>query len=338
MEARPGLGFGGSRQQLVALYPPLGDLLARAEAKLSLVWQGEAGFLAEAAREALSGRGKRLRPILLLLSAECAGGATDHSTALAAVVEVVHAASIVHDDVIDDASSRRGQLSARQAWGTKISVLLGDYLIARSLSLLDGRETSRLLSHLSSVTSRMCQGQVAELRAAGRRMTEDQYLGIVSAKTASLFGFCCRVGAETAGGPPEVSDGLALFGESFGVAFQVTDDILDLIGSDGRSGKPEGRDMAERKWTLPLICAYERGERDARGRLRQLLEADQVSAREVREARQIALGTGAIAYCWQRADDWLRQARTHLARLPDSPARKALLAIAGERFPMPVMT
>jgi octaprenyl-diphosphate synthase len=323
---------------LTDLYPRLGDLLARVEVKTERVWAQEPGFLADAARDLLSGRGKRLRPTLLLLAAECAGGATDSSIAIASMVEVVHAASLVHDDVIDDAPSRRGRRSAKVVWGNKVSVLLGDYLIARAFSLLEREDSHCLIGPLCDVAARMCGGQVGELRAAGRRGTEPQYLEIVRDKTASLFGFCGQAGVQTAQGPPALARALGLFGESFGVAFQVADDILDLVGSNGRSGKPEGRDLAERKWTLPLIRAYERGTEEERARLGELLGADQVSAREVELVREMARAAGAIDYAWHRVEDWLRKAREQLALVPDSGAKQALLVLAGERFPLPVMT
>ena len=178
----------------------------------------------------------------------------------------------------------------------------------------------------------MCDGQVRELRGAGKRVREQEYLEIVRAKTGSLFGLCGRVGVETAGGAAEVGEALELFGERFGVAFQLADDILDLVGSDGRSGKPEGGDVAEGKWTLPLIVAAEHGGAGVRARL-----AGMVKARELREARELAEATGAIAEAWSRVSDWLAAAREALDRVPDSQAKQALDSIAGERFPSPVM-
>lgn len=160
-------GFQLSPVDLTDLYPRLGDLLARVEVKTERVWAQEPGFLADAARDLLSGRGKRLRPTLLLLAAECAGGATDSSIAIASMIEVVHAASLVHDDVIDDAPSRRGRRSAKVVWGNKVSVLLGDYLIARAFSLVEREDSHCLIGPLCDVAARMCGGQVGELRARG---------------------------------------------------------------------------------------------------------------------------------------------------------------------------
>jgi geranylgeranyl pyrophosphate synthase len=338
METNPGRGFGLYRAQLIDLYPRLGDLLARAETAFGRAWEDQPGFLDQAAREVLSGRGKRLRPALLLLAADCAGGATESSIAMASIVEIVHVASLIHDDVIDDAPSRHGRRSAKDQWGNKVSVLLGDYLIAGAFSILPRDDGNRLIAGISRVAATMCSGQIGELRAAGKRMTEEEYLGIVLAKTGSLFSYCCEVGVQTAGGNGALQDALARFGESFGIAFQLADDILDLVGTNGQSGKSEGRDVAERKWTLPLIHAYNRGDERVRQRLSQMLMTTGPTPDDIAAAREMARSTGAIDYSWSQADEWLARARQHLATVPDSPAKQALLALAGDRFPMPVMT
>jgi len=338
MDCSPERGLGLARAQLLDVYPRLGDLMARVEGLIARACGGDHGFLTQAARESLTGRGKRLRPILLLLSAECVGGANDSSVAMASLVEMIHAASLIHDDVIDDAASRHGDRSARIAWGSKVSVLLGDYLIAGALGLFPQDHSGRLISGLSSAAARMCQGQVNELLATGRRMSEEEYLQIIRDKTGSLFSYCGAAGVETVGGPAGLGKALARFGESFGVAFQLADDILDLIGSNGQSGKSEGQDLAERKWTLPLIYAYQQGEEPVRDRLASLLASAELSVEMVEMVREIAWATRAIGYAWGRVEEWLRRARDELADAPACRAKQALLALAGERFPMPVMT
>ncbi len=337
-DTNPEGGLGASRAELIALYPRLGDLLTRAEAAFARVWNGQPGFLARAAQDVLSGRGKRLRPVALLLSADCAGGATESSIAMASLVEIVHVASLIHDDVIDDALSRHGRRSAKDRWGNKVSVLLGDYLIASALNLLPSDDGHRYTLGLARVAARMCAGQIDELRAAGRRLTEKEYLDVVLAKTGSLFSYSCESGADTAGGSPELQQALAAFGENFGIAFQLADDVLDLVGTNGQSGKSEGRDLAEGKWTLPLILAYHRADDAARAGLTSLLGPDASSPAAHDTAREIVLATGAVDHCWARVNEWLASARDHLAAVPDCEAKHALLALAGDRFPMPVMT
>jgi octaprenyl-diphosphate synthase len=329
--------FRESGAQLAQLYPRLGELLADVEARARRVWESEGGFLGRAAGRALSGRGKRLRPGILLLSAECAGGATESSSVLAAVVEVIHTASLVHDDVVDGSASRRGRRSANAEWGNKVSVLLGDYLLAEGLGLLSAEDRVRYVPGLLQVARWMCEGQIRELLSAGRRLTEEKYLEIARAKTGALFGLCGRMGVESGGGSPEMAAALERFGQSFGVAFQVADDILDLVGSDGRSGKSEGRDLAERKSTLPLILAAERGDAETQARLDALLGQEAISSAEALEVRELAEAAGAIERSWASVEEWLAAARAALAGAPESEARRALAVIAGERFPIPVM-
>ena len=325
------------RRAIIEAYPPLADLLAQVEADLQRVWEGDAEFLRGAAQEVLSGPGKRLRPSLLLLSAECSGGANERSVAVASVVEIVHTASLIHDDVVDESHSRRGRRSARALWGSKLSVLLGDYLIARAFRLLPEQDHRELSTRLAEAARRMCDGQIRELRNAWRPVTEAEYLDIVAAKTGSLFGFCGGAGALTAGASLEAAAALARFGERFGVAFQLADDILDFVGTNGRSGKPAGRDFLEGKLTLPLILMAERGGAQAREHLTRLTEARAASLDELEAVREMARAAGAIEDAWSRFEAWLTEARKQLSPLPDTPAREALLGLAGEHFPLPVM-
>ncbi len=331
---------GGSqspRRQLVDLYPWMAELLAKVEADIRQVQEKDSDFLGLAARQAVSGRGKRLRPSLLLLSAKCAGGVTASSIALAGVVEIVHSASLVHDDVVDGASSRRGRRSANARWGNKVSVLLGDYLIARAFELVPMADREWSVPELAGVAAQMCTGQVTELRAAGRPLTQAEYLEIAQAKTGALFGFCGYAGARTAGGSETTAESLHAFGEKFGVAFQFADDILDLVGTDGRSGKPEGRDLAEGKFTLPLILAVEMGGPSLAAELTALLGREEVLTEDVLKVRELVESTGAVEAAWKRISEWLASARGELEDLPDGEAKLALMALCGELFPMPVM-
>jgi len=343
---RPLSGDGGGganhicwtqRREIIEAYPLLAELLGQVEAGLQGAWEGDAEFLRRAAQEVLSGPGKRLRPSLLLLSAECSGGANERSVAVASVVEIVHTASLIHDDVVDESQSRRGRRSARALWGSKLSVLLGDYLIARAFRLLPEQDHRELSTRLAEVARRMCDGQIRELRNAWRHVTEAEYLEIVAAKTGSLFGFCGGAGALTAGASLEAAAALARFGERFGVAFQLADDILDFVGTNGRSGKPAGRDFLEGKLTLPLILMAERGGVEVREHLTRVMEARAVCLDELETVREMARATGAVEDAWGRFEEWLADTREQLALLPDTPARQALLDLAGEHFPLPVM-
>lgn len=323
--------------QYVKLYPPLSDLMSQVESQLQQLWRSERGFLSSATRKALSGRGKRLRPALVLLAAECAGGVKASTITVATVIEIAHTASLIHDDVVDGALSRRGRRSAKADWGNKVSVLLGDYLIARAFDILSRQDRDRLAPLLAEVARRMCEGQVKELRSSGRMTSEVRYLDIVRAKTGALFGLCGQAGVITAGGSSEMATEFRRFGEEFGFAFQIADDILDLVGTNGRSGKPQGRDLAERKMTLPLILASSQ-DRQARTRLGALLAREAITVETTRLARELVASTRALEQSWSRVHAALAAARTALASVPDSEAKRALLAIAGDRFPLPVMS
>jgi geranylgeranyl pyrophosphate synthase len=176
------------------------------------------------------------------------------------------------------------------------------------------------------------------MRASGRQLAEEQYLEIVRLKTGSLFAFCGRAGAQTADGSAGTTAALERFGEAFGVAFQLADDILDFVGCDGRSGKPEGRDLAERKCTLPLILAAERGGEEVSDQLQGVLRGEKPSAVDLQAARELAEATGAVALAWSKVSEWRQAARRELTEVPESPARDALRKLCAEGFPMPVMT
>lgn len=330
-------GSQSSRKQLIELYPRLAKLLASVEAEIRQVQEKNYDFLGLAAQQTVSGRGKRLRPSLLLLAAECTGGATANSIALASVVEIVHSASLVHDDVVDGAFSRRGRRSANACWGNKISVLLGDYLIARAFELVPVADREWSVPELSSVAASMCIGQITELRSAGKPLTQAEYLEIAQAKTGALFGFCGYAGARTAGATGASVEKLQSFGEKFGVAFQFADDILDLAGTDGRSGKPEGRDLAEGKFTLPLILAAEMGGPALEAELIALLDRDEAITEKVFRVRELVESVGALEAAWRWVNKWLSSARGELESLPDNEAKLALMALCGEYFPLPVM-
>jgi geranylgeranyl pyrophosphate synthase len=323
--------------QPAELYPALAGLLAQVEGEIHGVWSSAPGFVGAAAQKVLSGRGKRLRPVVALLAAECAGAAGRRSVALAAAVEIIHTASLVHDDVVDEALSRRGRRSAKALWGNKVSILLGDYLVARAFGILAEEDRGRLAPQMAEVAQRMCEGQILEVRSAGRLLPERRYTDIVRAKTGALFGWCGEAGVTTADGSPELAQALRHFGEEFGLAFQFADDILDLMGTNGRSGKPQGRDLAERKCTLPLIVAAHRGG-GLRAQLGELLAAGPVSRRRLHAAREAVVAANALEPCWARVNDSLARARAALTAAPAGEAKAALFALAGEHFPLPLMS
>jgi heptaprenyl diphosphate synthase len=236
--------------------PRLDEHLAGVEVALGRAVGSEDPFLGEVVRHLISAGGKRLRPLLAVASAAATGATVGQEVIQGAVsVELVHLGSLYHDDVIDDAQSRRGVPSVNARWGNLVAIVAGDFLLARASEIAAslGTEVSALLA---ATIGRLCEGEVAELRYAfNPSRPEPEYLAAISGKTASLMATSCRIGSLTAGAPRAHVDALTAYGQAFGITFQIFDDILDLIGTDERLGKPAGHDLVEGTYTLPVIRA-----------------------------------------------------------------------------------
>ncbi|MBL8900904.1 MAG: polyprenyl synthetase family protein [Planctomycetes bacterium] len=285
--------------------------------------------------------GKLLRPALVLLTAGAVrerssprGGvlrADDLGEVLevAAIVEMVHVATLVHDDVIDEAEKRRRVPSINARFGNHEAVLLGDYMYARAFHLATLLASPICARVLSEVTRELCEGQIAELAACRDfGLGEEGYLRIAQGKTASLYGAACRLGASYAGADDAVASALERFGRDLGLGFQIVDDCLDLSGSEEIVGKSLGTDLHEGKITLPLLLAYERADAGGRRRIEQMYAAPAAeSARHLAELRaELDLG-GAVDAALRRADHFLRRATAELEVLPDGPYRASLLRL-----------
>jgi len=271
--------------------------------------------------------GKRLRPALLLLSGKACGQLGRRHVTAAAAIELFHTATLIHDDVLDEAALRRHLDTVNARWGNEVSVLLGDYLFARAICLvnsLDDGPTSRVIGDASRV---MCEGELRQVESRGRfDLSEEQYLDIIADKTAELCSCCCRLGAHHSGAAPHLQELLAQYGRCLGIAFQITDDVLDVAGDEATVGKSLGTDLAKQKPTLPLIRLLHRalpGDRD------QLLAILARSDNHYREALKPWLDrSDAIAYAQQRAGWHAQRAKQQLAALAVTPARDALVGLA----------
>jgi heptaprenyl diphosphate synthase len=236
--------------------PRLDEHLADVEDALGRAVHSDDPFLGEVVRHLISAGGKRLRPLLAVASAAATGAAVSAEVTEGAVsVELVHLGSLYHDDVIDDAQSRRGVPSVNARWGNLVAIVAGDFLLARASEIAAalGTEVSGLLA---ATIGRLCEGEVAELRYAyDPSRPEDEYLAAVSGKTASLLATSCRIGALTAGASRSTVEALTSYGQAFGITFQIFDDILDLVGTEEQLGKPAGHDLVEGTYTLPVLRA-----------------------------------------------------------------------------------
>lgn len=271
-------------------------------------------------------RGKRLRPVLLLLTARACGHVNRSHHILGAVVEMIHTATLVHDDVLDSATVRRHVQTVNAGWGNQTSILLGDYLFTHAFHLASTTGDARACEWIGEATNRVCEGELHQVCERGNLdLTEEEYLDIIDGKTAELTACCCRLGAFYSGATPDIVDRLAHYGRCLGIAFQIADDLLDLIGEEQTTGKSLGTDLDQRKLTLPLIYLLSRRSEMATSKVRQILNSP---GNHKREALQpFFLESGAITYARARAVEFAGKARAELNCLPPSDCRSILEAL-----------
>ena len=276
----------------------------------------------------LSG-GKRFRPILLLLSAKLCGYQGDHHVPMASLVEFIHTATLLHDDVVDKAELRRGNLSANSKWGNEASVLVGDFLFTKSFSLAVENGNWEILQSLSRATTLMAEGELEELiRTDDLSVTEEVYLSIIKRKTASLISAATQVGAIVGGVSDMRKTALTDFGMDVGIAFQLTDDNLDYTSKEEEFGKEIGIDLERGKITLPLIRALSQCTPEEKSLIRAILEKDSLTREAFFEVVKIINQYDGITYTWEKAKQYVDRAKRHLSHFPPSREREALSALA----------
>ena len=271
--------------------------------------------------------GKRLRPMLLLLAAKALGKANDNHLILAAVIEFIHTATLLHDDVVDESDLRRGQESANAVWGNAASVLVGDYLYSSAFEMMVRTNNMRVMEILSTTTTAIAEGEVLQLLNCNNPdTTEEKYLEVIARKTAILFSAATRLSAVLAEADNETEEALAIYGQQLGVAFQLIDDALDYKATTEELGKNLGDDLAEGKPTLPLIYAITHGTED---QANVIINAIKQGSREAfNEVYDIVISTNAITYTEKCADDAAQKAIDALDCLEDSAYKDALITLA----------
>ncbi len=296
-------------------------ILARMQSPVSVI-----PLLAE---HLISAGGKRLRPLLTVGAARLAGGKGDAALKLAAAVEFIHTATLLHDDVVDSSQLRRGKVAAHLIWGAPSSVLVGDFLFARAFELMVETGSLQALEILARASRVIAEGEVLQLtRAHDLRLSQAIYLEIIGAKTAELFAAAAEAGAVSAGTDAIRAGALRSYGQSLGLAFQLADDALDYAGSAEILGKNAGDDFREGKATLPLILAISRtGAREAEFWERVIGRKEQTEA-DFRRARELVIGTGALDATLDLAGDYADAAKTALSLFPMSEWREALQSLA----------
>lgn len=311
---------------LTALYAPITGDLDRLQSVLAQELLADDPFIAELVEHVLQTRGKMVRPALVCLSAQASGGAGDARLWIAAAVELIHVASLIHDDIIDAADVRRSLPTVNVQWGNQVAVLLGDYLFAKAFDLLSRVRHPEVAPTLAVATVQMSQAEILQIKYGQQpHEDEDVYFRIIAGKTAHLFSAACRAGALVAGNPM-AADLLGAYGLSWGMAFQITDDALDFTSREEALGKPIYSDIESGKITLPVIRALRDASPDDRDRLIHLLSGPARDGR--REELQRLLGRyRGIEYALDVAGRYSRQAADALAPLPDGPAKESLLSL-----------
>jgi octaprenyl-diphosphate synthase len=273
--------------------------------------------------------GKRLRPLLTLAAARLCGYQGHHHINLAAAVEFIHTATLLHDDVVDASALRRGKIAANIVWGNKPTILVGDFLFSRAFQLMVEAESLRVLDILATAATVIAEGEVLQLKSSNNlATTEGDYLRVASAKTAALFAAASEAGATIAESPKHIAAAFHLYGENLGIAFQLIDDALDYSGRQAQMGKSVGDDFREAKVTLPVILALQRADEDGRRFWRKVIESGLQQEGDLKRAIAYVEDTGAIRETRTRARRYADLACKALEALAPSPLHTAFVDVA----------
>ncbi|WP_345822383.1 polyprenyl synthetase family protein [Methylobacterium fujisawaense] len=310
---------------LVAL---VADGMARVNTTILSRTGSDVAMIPEVANHLIASGGKRLRPILTLACAQLCGyaGATDGDVKLAASVEFMHTATLLHDDVVDESDMRRGRVAARIKWGNEASVLVGDFLLGQAFRMMVEVGSLRALDILSAAATVIAEGEVMQLTNAKNLETDEAaYLAVIRGKTAELFAAACEVGPVLAGRPEAEQAAARSYGMNLGIAFQLIDDVLDYGGTSAELGKNVGDDFREGKITLPIVLAYRRASEGERGFWRRTLQQGEIGADDLETALDLLQRHGALEETVARAHQYGAEARAALDIFPDGPVKAALL-------------
>ena len=315
------------------------DDLATVEKEFSRQSASQVQVVTEIASYLMAGGGKRIRPMLLLLSAKACGSDSDARLRLGAVVEMLHTATLVHDDIIDEASTRRGRPSSNTTWGNAKCVLAGDWLYMQAFQSALAERNFRVLDLLISLTQQMVEGELLQMEKLGHLINEEEYFDLIFRKTACLFQVSMQLGAVIAddktrrhavsAGDARYEDALGEYGRNLGLAFQIVDDVLDLTATDSILGKPSASDLREGKATLAVIHALERGTGADREAIRMVLSDRSFTRVTHGQILEILNRHGSLAYAMDTACAYAEVARQSIAELPESDFKRALLWVPG---------
>jgi octaprenyl-diphosphate synthase len=314
---------------LANIFEPVRQDLEQVEREFARQVDSHIGLIPEIGRYIQDAGGKRVRPAVLLMAARLSGYSGDLAVLYASAVEFIHTASLVHDDIVDDSTLRRGRQAVHSKWGNDVTVLLGDYLYIKSMALALAQESLDVLHVLCDVTLKMIEGELFQLSKNGDvGIAEDDHFEIIQRKTADLFGGCAEIGGILGKAGPDARRALREYGFNLGVAFQLVDDLLDLTGREEVLGKPIASDLREGKLTLPVIHLMQHGEVGVRDAVAGVVRDRQLTPERWQAIAAGLAEHGSLDYAYGRAQDFGARAKASLASLPDGPEREGLMALS----------
>ena len=314
---------------LSRIFEPVRDELARVEREFARHLESRVDIIPQMGRYLQMSGGKRVRPAVLLLAARLCGYSGDRAVLNAAVVEFIHTATLVHDDIVDGAETRRGRLAAHSRWGNDITVLLGDYLYIRSMAMALTQDTLEVVRLLCDVTLRMIEGELYQLTKTGdAEISEEEHLEIIRRKTAFLFSGCAEIGGLLGGCTPAQRTALHEYGFNLGIAFQIVDDVLDYTADESALGKPIGGDLREGKVTLPVILMLRRTGPEVMALIKSIIAERTVTHENWRTIKEMLVHSGAVETAFSRAETYGERARRALMdAFTPSTERDGLIAL-----------
>jgi octaprenyl-diphosphate synthase len=306
-----------------------GDL-AQLEQSIGILLTTKVTFIKEVVQHIVKSGGKRIRPMLVILSAKLCGVQDDRHLPFAAIIEFIHTATLLHDDVVDNAKIRRGRLTANTIWGNEPSVLVGDFLFTKSFDLLVHIQNTDILKVMADATTSLAEGEIMELlRTSDINTTEHDYFEVIANKTAVLLSAACEIGAILGQVDPERRSALNQFGHHLGMAFQVKDDLLDYVSTDSTLGKNTGIDFKEGKVTLPLIHALKYATDQERELIATAFQKTRTNKKDFQRVKRIIEKYGGLEHTSAVSGEHINKARGFLELFPPSPYKDALLELAG---------
>ncbi len=302
--------------------------LAKVEDELARQSRSNIQLIDRISRYVYQSGGKRIRPTILLLSTQMCGFDGPECYRLGAVIELIHAATLVHDDIIDDAEIRRGKASVNAQWGNEITVLMGDWLYMTSFTVALGERKFKILDILIDVARKMVEGELIQLSMNGSLdITEEQHLDISMRKTAYLFSACSQLGGVLGSVSEEQQERLRLYGLNIGIAYQMGDDVLDFTSDEAKLGKPVGADLGEGKLTLPLIYLMRNGEPKHRELIQSALRDNGAGSGNMKAVLELVRRHGTVDLVMRKAHEYARRAKDQISAFPPGKAKDALMAI-----------